>query len=350
MEYFFIKFGFNIVFYIFLSLFSTFLLKKFIWFLNPIFYFINFIIWFFYNPIRGFLKNRSGEGGRRTFVLFRISLISPIYFIVIHILLTPLRVLTAIYYDVLVYLSIMLNDLLNDLFKPKIGKYRRESGMKYLFHYIIAFPYRLIVFLIRSSLIIIDSIFMFCVSVVFPTLTMYHGTSFNEAGTNIIQSAEWKVGSGDFAGLGVYFAVEKKVAIHYAKSSSSSNDVGMLIVRITTSFTRNASTLEKYTRGLIGNNGRRLSNKLPFPYSTIEHWRDDLSGWEYCLVQPNKLGKYIKSWRIRPVALIEIGSNREESVPRIWGGISHYSLLFSGVIAGVFSFFVLAILIANLNF
>ena len=122
------------------------------------------------------------------FIFLNLFLIAPAYWLFIHTLLNPVRAITSLYFDVFLYWSVMLDDTLSEVFMPKLGKYRFERGFKYSLHWTVAFPYRLFRFMLRSCLTIVDSILMFGISIVFPTLTMYHGTKFNEALTKIVHN------------------------------------------------------------------------------------------------------------------------------------------------------------------
>lgn len=325
-----VGFAFLIVLGIIVLLLTTFILRKLLWFIRHPFFLLNYLQWFLYNPIRFLFKNPHSEFGRRLFIFLNMTLIAPVYWLVIHALLTPVRAITSLYFDVLIYWSVMLDDSLSEVFMPKLGKYRFEKGFKYFFHWLVALPYRLVLFFLKSIFTIIDSILMFGISIVFPTLTMYHGTKFNEALTKIVQNGKWLVGGGDHAGSGIYFAIRRRVARHY---SPSGEDKGILILRVTPTFTRNQVTLKKEVRELVGHDGRKLSQKLSFPFSTIEHWRTDMDGWwEYCLVQPNKAGQYVTTWRIRPVAVLK---DETHKIARVWGGYKHYCLGFSNCVVGV---------------
>lgn len=327
-----IVYGFIGCFWVVIALMVTFILRKVIWLISPIFFFINYVQWILYNPLRFMLKNPNSEFGRRLFIFLHITTIAPVYWLIIHILTIPLRVVNSLYFDVLVYWSVMLDDSLSEVFMPKCDKYRHMHGFKYFFRWIFALPYRLLKFVFRSFFIIIDGVLMFGISVASPALTMYHGTQFNDRLTKIVQNGKWLVGSGDHAGSGIYFAIRESVARHY---SPSGEDRGIVILRITPTFTRNQVTLKKQVRELVGRDGQTLSNKLKFPFCTIEHWRTDMNGWwEYCLVQPEKAGQYIRTWRIRPIAVLKSDDGK---ITRVWGGMRPFSYSLTNCMAGVLS-------------
>ncbi|MBU0655286.1 MAG: hypothetical protein KJ914_09165 [Gammaproteobacteria bacterium] len=321
---------------------ATFLLRHVIWFLRHPFYLLNEIQWFLYNPLRLFQKNTSGNGGRWLFRLLLGTLVAPLYWVGIHILMTPLRMLNAIYFDLLLYWSVMLDDGIQEVFHPKLGSYRYESGLRYFLHWLLGLPWRLARFAGKSLFTLLDSLLMLGISILWPTLTMYHGTGFESAAVPIVQRGLWYVGSGDYVGSGIYFGMRRRVAEHYAPSGYQQ---GIVIVRITPTFTRNSATLPDKLRWLVGRNGQELSRQLPFPWATLEHWRHDFGHWwEYCIVQPGKAGKFISNWRIRPIAVLRSGNPT-----RIWGGMAHYSHTMAGWVAGASSWAVLIWLVGMLG-
>lgn len=329
----------GIIFLVLSILFITFLLRRVIWIFRHPFYLLNSVQWFLYNPLRIFLKDTSGSSGKNLFRFLLVTLIVPAYWLIAHILMTPFRLVNALYFDVVLYWSVMLDDGVQEIFHPKLGSYRYESGIRYALHWLIAFPWRLTRFAGKSIFTLLDSFLMLGISIVLPTFTMYHGTHFDSAAVPIAQSGRWLVGSGDYAGSGIYFGMNRRVAEHYAQGGTQQ---GILIVRVTPTFTRNSATLPDSLRSLIGGNGQELSRRLPFPWGTIEHWRADSKWWEYCIVQPNKAGQYVTSWRIRPIAALRSGTPC-----RIWGGMAHYSHTINGWVAGagcwVFLFWLLSL-------
>lgn len=240
--------------------------------------------------------------------------------------MTPLRLTTAIYFDLFIYWSVMFDNASNDLVLPKRGRIRKTCMVKYLKNWFLYLPHRTGIFCVTSFLIILNSLLMLGISIVLPTLTFYHGTRFKEAATKIVQEGKWYVGPGTFAGSGIYFAIKRRVAEHYASKDKNN---AVIIVRITTTFTCNGKIMTKKHRDMIGKQGALLSTKLRFPWRTIEHWREHNNWWEYCIVQPGKERKYVNSWRVRPIAVI----NRDQPI-RVWGGFHHYALKPTNFILG----------------
>lgn len=278
------------------------------------------------------MKTYDRKSTRFFWVLFTYLLIKPFWQFTVFVLTFPLRILTAIFADVLVYLSVMLSDTVEELFNPKIGKIRNAGGIKYLFLYIILFPYRLIWFVLKNLLAIIDSALMVVMSLGFPTFTMYHGTQAKHS-QDITQRGRWLVGTGNFAGSGIYFARKVKAAKHYGGST-------FIASRVTLSLVRNCGTLPEDSRlnvGNMGEGGSLLAKQIKFPYVATELWRSGTEWWEYCLLQPGKEGRYISSWRIRPIGTVEVKAEEEFGgrLTRLWGGKSHYCLSISNLVMSV---------------
>ncbi len=295
------------------------------------FFFINLVVWFFSNPMRYFWKNREESFSRGVFVLITLTGISLVWWIVFYIISLPLRFLLALYYDVVLFLTTSIMDNIEEFVNPKIGKIKYKRGCQYILSYALTLPIRFIKFLFHSFFYLLDSFLMLGVSIVFPTLTLFHGTTFRKAGTKITQSGYWKVGTGNYAGTGVYFGIRQKTAKHYAPSGE---DASIVMARVTLSFCKTIATLKKEERELVGSEGEELAKRVQGFYATTEHWRNS-GWWEYCLLQPNKMKEFIKSWRIRPVALINDGH-----IIRTYGGFSHYCKG-GGLVAGGLSWLVL---------
>ncbi|NVK30115.1 MAG: hypothetical protein HWE20_03865 [Gammaproteobacteria bacterium] len=296
-----------------------------------VFFFLNQILWFFTNPLRMFWKNRQSGTSRGVFLLTTMTGISVVWWFLIYIISTPIRIVLALYYDVVLFLVVSITDNVEELFDPKIGSLKYKTGLKYFFLYVLTTPWRFIKFLAKSFFYLLDSFLFLGISIVFPTLTMLHGTKFREAGTKITQSGTWLVGQGNYAGTGIYFGINEKTAKHYAPKGS---DNSVIVSRVTLSFTKTIATLEKDERDLVGlgSSGEDLAKRVKGFYSSVEHWREDLGWWEYCLLKPGKMGSFINSWRLRPVALINDGK-----IVRTYGGFAHYCSHISNVLMGLAS-------------
>jgi hypothetical protein len=308
----------------------VYVLRNTVWAARYPFLFINWLMWTLYNPLRDAWTDPHNKSAFRQFCLLFYSGLGPLVWLAVHLVLTPLRIVNAIYFDIVLYWSVVFCDSINELLHPRL-KYRKNTKKcNYLCRWIVLFPLRLIRIFQRNGFALLEGIVMSGVDIVFPTFTMYHGTSFKGIATNIAQQGRWFVGSGDYAGSGIYFGFFRKTAEHYAKGE----DHAIICARVTLFPCRNSATLPSCLRKKIGCDGSRISRDLPFPFRSIEHWRNhSYAQWfEYCLVQPGKEGRYIRTWRARPICVLH------NSLPkRIWGGLSLWTGGAGGLGAILFS-------------
>jgi len=296
----------------------SFVLRGVVWRISPLFFALNWAQWFLYNPLRYLYRNRASHFPRRLHQLLLYSGIGPLYGLTVHLLLTPLRLINAIYFNAVLSWSLILHDGLAEVFHPKLGKYRYLNGWRYRMAWITGFPWRLGVFLARNLVAVVEGFLLTGFDTVWPTLTMYHGTHFEGSATDIAQKGRWLVGPGDYAGSGVYFGLHKRVAEHYAGGHPKEAQA-IVLSRVTLTLNRNVATLPPTTRNKVGRDGQGISGSLRFPCYSTEHWRTHPGWFEYCLVQPGRAGEYVQTWRARPIAVLKDG------VPtRIWGGRSFY--------------------------
>jgi len=328
-----------IVGYISIFLVLSYILKEAIYIFNPIFFLLNRIQWILYNPLRIFWRNPNSDFSHRSFNFLFYTGIIPIYWIIIHIASTPLRLINAIYFNILLGWSINIYDSLAEVINPKLGKMRYRTGMSYLFFWSIGFPIRFIKMLIKNLFVFIEPIIMTGVDIVFPTYTMYHGTNHGYASADITQNGRWLVGNGNFVGTGIYFGMSKRVADNYSDYNNTT-----ILVRVTLMFSRTIATTPYSIRSHIGlgYGGDELSRRLPKFWSSVEHWREDRGWFEYCIIQPvTKKNSVVKTWRARPIALMQ-----DSKLVRIWGGRS-ISPSFMGIFIIVFSWSLIFALLAQ---
>ena len=281
------------------------------------------------NPLRYYWKDTKKGGSRGVWLVLSATGIGFLWWFFIYVVSFPLRLVIAIYYDVILYLTVSISDNIDELLIPKLGKIKYKKGVSYIAYYLITTPFRLVKFALSNIFYFLDSFLMLGVSLAFPTYTMYHGTKFDEAATKISQSGKWFVGDGNYVGTGIYFGIAESTAKHYAPTGQ---DMGIIISRVTLTFCKTVSTMKKDHREMVGD-GEVLAQQTKGIFRSIEHWREGSPGWwEYCILKPKLMRKFIKSWRLRPVAITKNGA-----ITRLYGGFSHYSLHVPSVIAGLFS-------------
>lgn len=349
-------FGFACIFaaiYLF-SIVLISMLRKALWVFSSAFFLLDELMWFLYNPFRTFMKNREGKANRIFFFLFTTLLLKPVWQFFVWIMTTPIRFVTALYFDVLMYLFVMVSDSLDELLHPKLGAMRFKKGFGYWWRWFAFFPKRLVWLILKNSLAVVDSLMMFTLSLVWPTFTMYHGTSKDNV-VDITREGRWLVGPGNFGGSGVYFGRSPRVAIGYSKGARHSGEGRLIITRVTFTMLRNCATLLDSKRQFVarpGDGGAQLAKSIRFPFFATEFWRTDHKWWEYCLVQGGKDGQYVSSWRIRPIGYVHIKGERsiDGALERLWGGKSHYCLKPANIVMSGISFaFLLWVFSAYVN-
>lgn len=134
--------GFLVVTYLVLIV-AIALLRRALWLFSGLFFLIDEFMWFLYNPLRGMMRNRERGSNRFGFVVFSLFLVKPVWQLSVWALTTPLRIITALYFDVVMYLFVMLSDSLDELLHPKLGKMRDRKGFDYAWRWLFGLPLRL---------------------------------------------------------------------------------------------------------------------------------------------------------------------------------------------------------------
>lgn len=237
--------------------------------------------------------------------------------VAMYVLLTPIRFLNAVYYNVWVHGLWSIRDHISEVFNPKLNGMRRETGLKYAFFWLFGLPGRLVRHSFMAILQLVEGITFVAIDTVLPALTMYHGTK-RESSIKITKPGKWLVGRGDFAGSGIYFTMDKSVARHYAERRGGE---ALLCARVTLGSVINLNFAPQKVYNYTKSHGTYITNwGLENKYTTVEWWRDDdqnnNSWWEYCILNKRN-GRPIKTWRIRILYVQNLGTGQKE---RIWGG------------------------------
>ncbi len=264
------------------------------WALRKPFLITNHLQWVLTFPFRPWFQNPKSNWPRR-FYLAAFPLIL-LYNLLIYILLIPIRLVNAVYFDLALFWSVSLRDGVADLLFPE---YRFRDTREFIYKWFSRFPSRLWKFLVRYTRVIFQGIAMTIFDLVWPTLTLFHGTG-REAAEKIARTGRWHAGGGDYAGTGIYFGLVPDVAEHYARHNS---DPIVIVARVNLTPCRPIATLTNELRRLIGGSGGdALSCGLGSPWAALEHFRKDGSWYEFCLVQRSKF-KLVSPWRIRPICI-----------------------------------------------
>ena len=281
------------------------------------FYFLNWLQRFLAKPWFLFYKRNCGSDYknaqlRENYECWKIPL---------YIILTPLRFVNAVYYNLVIHCSFELFNYLVEIIAPA----NEKEGADNFLIWTLTLPWRVIKYpLLHGSLTLVESGIWTVVDTFIPALTLFHGTDCSAA-ESITQgpgrvcskgwySGVWNVGGGSYAGNGIYFAPKRGTALHYASGS-------LIVCRVSLGRTLDLGLAPKRIYDLCGHpNALGVTEwGLKNGYVTGEWWRGDSGWWEYCMYDWQN--RYNHSWRIRPLYVLNI---EDECIQRIPGGMVHW--------------------------
>ena len=240
----------------------------------------------------------------------------------LYLLLTPLRAVNAIFFNLVLHLAFEMYNYVVEVIAPSVYD-EGESGFT---NWIVKLPWRIIKYpVFHGTITIVESIIWTGIDIVFPALTLFHGTS-PQAATSITGTSDrgcwrghdtslWIVGGGNYAGNGIYFAPARSTAEHYARNNS------LIVCRVTLGHTLDLglAPYEVFRQCGFPNALGATRYGLNNGYVTGEWWRPDAGWWEYCMYDWQN--RYNDSWRIRPLYVIDLFNN---TIQRIPGGMAHW--------------------------
>ena len=281
------------------------------------FYVLNWLQRFMAKPWRMFYKKNSGtdeknEKKREILDFCKIPL---------YIILTPLRLINAVYYNLVVHCSFELFNYLVEVILPE----NKNEGEGNFLLWAVLIPWRIIKYpLWHGSLTLLESTIWTAIDTFVPALTLYHGTDCGAA-ESITQgpgrvcsknwlSGVWNVGGGNYAGNGIYFAPIRSTAYHYSAGS-------LIVCRVSLGRTLDLGLAPKRIYDQCGSPNATGATDwgLKHGYVTGEWWRDDADWWEYCMYDWQN--RYNDSWRIRPLYVLDLSDERLQRIP---GGMYHW--------------------------
>lgn len=255
--------------------------------------------------------------------------------IVLYIAITPLRLLNAVFYNILIHCTTELYDLFFEVLKPCDDK----EGANDVWMWILYLPVRIVKYPIFHGIgIILESVIWTVIDVFIPAVTLYHGTDL-KAGDLITRSrhrnqylqtnSPWTSGTftashSSWGGIGVYFSAHRYVARSYACDEYRLSDNNPIIIfcRVSPGRIINYSLAPRYVYYSAGDGGNpSVLNKYgeDHGYTTGEWWNARGGYWEYCLFDWKS--RYNKSWRIRPVCIFNLRTCR---IQHVSGGMRHW--------------------------
>ena len=239
----------------------------------------------------------------------------------LYIVLTPLRFVNAVYFNLVVHCSFEMFNYLVEVIVPENSK---EGGGNFVM-WAVLLPWRVAKYVVwHWTLTFIESCIWTVIDTFVPALTLYHGTDY-AASVSITQgpgrvcekgwfSGVWNVGGGNYAGNGIYFAPVRSTANHYSAGS-------LIVCRVSLGRTLDLGLAPKHIYNQCGHANATGATDwgLKNGYVTGEWWRGDSGWWEYCMYDWKN--RYNDSWRIRPLYVLNLN---ERLIQRIPGGMYHW--------------------------
>lgn len=285
--------------------------------INLPFYLLNILQRYLAKPWILFIKsNRFSDNTNEI-----LRCISPFLKAPFYIILIPLRFINAAYFNLLLHCLFEMFNYITEVFRPS----DYDEGCDNTFKWFFKLPWRIIKYpLWHGSLTIIESSIWTIIDIFLPALTLFHGTS-QEAADCIVASPGrgrwryghigiWHVGSGNYAGNGIYFAPFLRTAKHYSSGS-------LIICRVTLGTTLDLGLAPYHVFRACGHPNAFEATRwgLNNGYVTGEWWRPDEGWWEYCMYDWQN--RYNFSWRIRPLYVMNLETG---NIQRIHGGMCHW--------------------------
>ena len=307
----------RLLFWLFMGLFSFIGYKGILVFSVP-FYLLNLLQRWLSKPWRPFLKDNVRDDARAA----RLRKVLPIVQVPFYLLLTPLRFLNAVYYNLLVHNAFEVVNYCAEIAIP----HKEQEGADSILLWVAMLPWRIIKYLLwHETLTLVESCIWTVVDTFVPALTLYHGTT-PEASESITQSRGrvgnsdwttevWNVGGGNFAGNGIYFAPARSTAMHYSSGS-------LIICRVSLGRVIDLGIAPLRVFNQCGHPNAYAATEwgLNNHFVTGEWWRSDgARWWEYCMYDWQN--RYNHSWRIRPLYVLHTDSERLQCIP---GGTYHW--------------------------
>lgn len=286
------------------------------WLLCIPFYILNWLQRYLSKPWRLFYKSNNGRDLknaklRNTFEWVKVPL---------YIILTPLRFVNALYFNMVVHCSFEMYNYVIELFLPSNDKEGEDDYIR-LF---LLLPWRVLKYVVwHGGLTIAESAIWTIIDTFVPALTLFHGTD-EQASTTITNAGRngyscnltgiWNVGGGNYAGNGIYFAPARSTALHYARGS-------LIVCRVSLGKVLDLGLAPRHIYKQCGYPNALGVTRwgLEHGYVTGEWWRKDAGWWEYCMYDWQN--RYNYSWRIRPLYVLNLSDKYMQRIP---GGMCHW--------------------------
>ncbi|MBO7051557.1 MAG: hypothetical protein J6W24_02720 [Prevotella sp.] len=247
--------------------------------------------------------------------------------IILYILITPLRFINAVYYNIIVYTISELYDLIMEVVSPSDEKEGEDS----ILLWIVMLPYRILKYpIFQGLLVVIEAVVWTVIDIFIPTVTMYHGTDLSAAQS--IVGNDWLKGKycswtdGTFcssrygwAGAGAYFgsAISTAEAYAYDCHRLSDNNPVMIVCRVSLGKILNYRLAPSFIHDNTGPYGHHsIINDYAERegYTTGEWWNYNHNYWEYCMFDWKN--RYNHPWRIRPIYVFNFRTGMAQHIDK----------------------------------
>lgn len=285
------------------------------------FFILNYIQFFLSKPWRPMLKEVRLPDSDKQWLRPVLSILKIPFYIV----LTPLRCLNAIYYNMVIHLLYELSNYLLEVIVPSDPREGRGDVGKWF----IWLPVRIIKYPVwHFGITVIESVIWTVVDTFIPALTLFHGTDKKAVDSMLCEpnrnrfrqtasgwrSGTWTVGAGNYAGDGIYFGISRKTLGNYQSGAA-------IAARVSMGRTINVPLMPGNVYATAGYANAHAVSKwgIQNGYTSGEWWRDGCDWWEICLYDAKN--RYNYSWRIRPIYAVDYHSGIMQRIP---GGTSHW--------------------------
>ena len=296
-------------------------------------YMLNRLEHFLVSPWRYFFKkNWAMDSTKPTW-----RVVTEAITVVMYVVTTPLRLTNAIIYNIFIHCITGIYDLFLEVLVPSDDK----EGGEDVWAWIYMLPWRVVKYVFwHTFLLLLESVIWTVVDIFIPARTFYHGTNLN-AGNAITSdpnrnrylqdTSRWTSGtflaSSDpncsWAGRGVYFAIQRRLALAYSGSNRSGigGDAVMIACRVSMGRVISYALMPDSVYRQAGGGGKHDEiNKFADANDyTMGEWYNYAGVWEYCLFDWQN--RYNHPWRIRPIYMLNLRTGRAQHIS---GGMQHW--------------------------
>ena len=282
-------------------------------------------------PWRYFFRTSWVSDGVKTWLRPMLEVLK----IVLYVVLTPLRVLNAIIYNIFIYALTSIYTLFFEVLRPT----SKEEGAGNIWTWIYMFPVRLLKYPVwHGGIALVEGVIWTVVDTFIPAITFYHGTDLTAAeaivrstdrntylrNTSTSTCGTFSASQSSWGGIGVYFAASRSVARSYATDPNRLSDRNpmMIVCRVSLGRVINYALAPHHVYKQAGQNGRHSElNRYGENngYTTGEWWNQHGGYWEYCLFDWQN--RYNHPWRIRPIYAFNLRINQAQPIK---GGMQHW--------------------------